>query len=728
MSEIVPRNSRLIVALFCLCAALFIRLYGISDPAPQPDERNWLSRSHKVLFKFKTELLDSTSHLGHPGLPPTMIMVAAQVVAHEFNSIFNLESGSKYYLDDLTASRMALATTSALIVPIFVWFAAPLLGLTWAALAALLLAFDPVLTGCARMAHIDATLTLLVTLTVLSYLYALKSGKLSWKIIAGVFWGLSILVKPTPIALIPALFIYKFLYLRKSEQPKEPLFAWSDVAVLLTGQLVMILLWTRYWYHYSAFKYQLHVRSVLATNFYNWGVGLQQHLALILIAVALLLALFLYMKRAGGWRYHAAILALLLAGFLITATFIPQVYENLIRYWTWVLGLSGIKHESFGYSIDRHEWGYLDVLVSHFNLVLLAGLLLGIFFTLKMFITRSNKNRDLYFLCLVISLIWIVLLNVSSKQTWRYALPVSPFIYLIIAVGFSSLFVKGSRINRVQLPFVVLVVASQLYSSLSFYPYYEMYFNDLTGGVNGALRRDYSIPLTGQNEVIDHLVERLGDNKDSVLISTFGDETTLEYTAARRHPDKHKLLNFGYFRPETADYLLKFKTIRNDPGSEWSSTTSKTPIFTFNAQGLELLSLYKVPLQKLDGIYSFDLNNGGRNTGKLINESGQYMLEALAGADSKGFLFYSHGIRIPAGSYKITFELMNLSPNALKTLLAAKIQFGTRCDKQLAVADLKPSIPTKFELECNYDKENRISPRVYWNGNVALRILGISIR
>ncbi len=741
-------KNQITLGFLLLVLSLAVRLFGIVEPAPQPDERNWIDRAERVIYKLKTDPLDSTSRLGHPGLPPTLLMVVAQVLNKKMQHTFDIKPGDALYFDELSISRITLTTASALLVPIVFLSLSPILGTMVAFLGALLLALDPMMIGSSRLAHVDATLSLLVTLCVLSYIQAVRRASLGWKVISGLFWGLCILVKPTSVALIPALLLVRLFMerLNLSSGKKDGVFAWSDLLVLSVGQILMISLWTRYWYHYSAFIYQLKVRSKLATMVYRNGLAWQTNYGIVVVALTIVMFLFGYLLWKRGknvasrrFSYHLGILLLALSFFLSTYVAFPQIYENMIRYWTWAVGLSGERHQAFGYVVDRLKWGYLDVLFSHFNPLLLLGLLLGILVALRnLFRSSSGVDRVTALTLLLIPTIWILLLNISSKQTLRYALPVIAPLYMLIALGLYSGLAAVFRIagGKATLDkpnvggFVVLSIgALQLYSILPFYPYYDMYFNDLTGGVRGALERGYSLPLTGQNEAIDYLVSSSTSDAGQTLVTTFGDRTTLEYTLRRRHPEEKNNFIFGYFRPESADYLLRFKTIKNEPSAEWQLAQSQKPLFTFEVHGTELLWIYDVPLVDISAGYEFDLGSGDNNTGMMVKNSVTQKLEAVAnpGRDKNGYLFFSHGVKIGPGRYEIRFRYSLSGENQGNSTAAARFEFGSNCQKDLITSSSNPS-DGETSLECEFTAARRVSPRVYWFGKHNLSLTRIMIK
>ncbi len=287
MSGRVPRLG-VLVFLYLLCLGL--RLPGICSQPAQTDELLWLKRSATLLEKIPEQWTSATSHLGHPGIPATLVMAAGQFAQRSLPA-FLKDRFPQECQDKLSASRISLALLSSLVAPVLYVFLLPLVGVAGAFLAALLISFDVRLISLSQIAHLDALLVLLVLLCVFCYRKALLLGDhLLWKILAGVFWGLCIATKPTTIVLLPAFFSYR-AYLRlfpEREAKRRPSFvSWSDFGALVVAHITFALLYTRFWEHLSAYRQRLGVRAYLAGWFWRRGQDLQAEptLAVFLILI-----------------------------------------------------------------------------------------------------------------------------------------------------------------------------------------------------------------------------------------------------------------------------------------------------------------------------------------------------------------------------------------------------------------------------------------------------------
>ena len=65
---------------FFFALSFLLRLPGLASDAPQTDEITWVKRSAVIVRKIKSgEIHEFSSHLGHPGVVPALVMAAGQV-------------------------------------------------------------------------------------------------------------------------------------------------------------------------------------------------------------------------------------------------------------------------------------------------------------------------------------------------------------------------------------------------------------------------------------------------------------------------------------------------------------------------------------------------------------------------------------------------------------------------------------------------------------------------
>ena len=69
-----------------LAIALSFRFFSLGELACQSDERLWVERSFEVVERLKTDPRQATTHLGHPGVTPSLIMGAAQLLRDHYQT------------------------------------------------------------------------------------------------------------------------------------------------------------------------------------------------------------------------------------------------------------------------------------------------------------------------------------------------------------------------------------------------------------------------------------------------------------------------------------------------------------------------------------------------------------------------------------------------------------------------------------------------------------------
>jgi MFS family permease len=160
---------------------------------------------------------------------------------------------------------------------------------------------------------------------------------------------------------------------------------------------------------------------------------------------------------------------------------------------------------------DFMPWYYLykSMLIT-IPVVVFAGLILFL-----VLIRQAGSGEASAYIMLAFTVIFPLVFAVVGKSnlysSWRQFLFVFPGIVLLSASGFSFMF---ERMNKKALLFVILLTALVSIHPVKFmiknHPYEYIYYNELTGGLNGAYTRyetDYY--YTGQTEASEWLIDYL---------------------------------------------------------------------------------------------------------------------------------------------------------------------------------------------------------------------------
>lgn len=739
--------SGISLGLFALVVAIIVRMADIGAPAPQPDERLWVVRSHKLLINMAEKPHRATTHLGHPGIPPAIVMAFGQYLGERYNRFFGFEPGDKGYVSKLVSARRAIALISSLVVVVV--FAGTMLffGKGPAFIAAMLVALDPRSVGYARMAHLDAVLALLATLTVVLYLLSLRYQSLILKLIAGIGWGLCIATKPTAGVLIVIFLIFRSLcrlFNQRKEKSPLPLFSWSDVAAFCMGHLVLAALYTRLWVHRSDYRQRLHIRTPVAKFFWQNGNFLNENWWIVTFSLilGLLAALYLFKRRKQPLAllyFHSLSATVFGAFFVALLALFPQVFENFARFWTWAIGLSGERHIAYGQVSEPLPFGYLTFLVTELPEHLLFGIALAVLalgysmFSGSIDKDESTPDKRFYiFAFLFTAILWIIPLSFADKQTWRYALPVLPSLAIASAWGLNLFFKKCLGLlkflsplwqTRLYVSLISVLFLYQVHIATSWNPDYLVYFNKISKGISGALSRQQGFPFIGQREAVAFLVEEAKTLNEPIYISVAGDGKTFDYTRALDFPHFKNQLNFARFSPAVADYFVYFASHKNLIDKRlWGGTLSKQAVFTFSYKGLDLLKVFKVPVGSFTEKETVLINHVHRKTGVIEYDPEEHrpFVTVSPANDQAGYILFHEGFRVTEGNYKINVRLKTVSvKNSAKVALRLDLSYS--CSKLVNSSELNNQF-TDFELTCKFKQNERAVPRIYWFGLVPLSV------
>lgn len=200
--------TTLAVAFALLVVALATRARALGSFS-WPDELTWLERSAAFVTALERGDLAGTYLSDHPGVIPMWGFGGALYLRAQLRGDRTALDGlaAENYDQDVptqlaTAAWFTVLFTSLAIVAVY-GLLIPLLGRAGAALAGLLIALDPFFLTHSRIVHVDALLTSLMLLSVLSLLvYLRRPDRRRYLLLSGVFGGLALLTKT------PALFLF----------------------------------------------------------------------------------------------------------------------------------------------------------------------------------------------------------------------------------------------------------------------------------------------------------------------------------------------------------------------------------------------------------------------------------------------------------------------------------------------------------------------------------------
>ncbi len=738
-----PRRGIYLLLILIWSLSLFARLDQVAIVVPQGDEIIWKNRAETVIQKLSEHSFkDWSTHLNHPGIPPAVLMSLGQVLAKQWNARLALQPEDSKFCDALCGSRIPIALFSSLIVPLVFFTVLALGGPFMAVLAALTVTFDSFLLETGRIAHLDGVLAVFVFATALLYILGAKNNSNTYKILAGLCWGLAVATKPLAVLALPAFVLTNalvwFSRRRRNETVTSPV-TWADVWGLTAGQALVALLYTRFWEHYSPYIYRLGIRTPIARIVYQTGNFFQQHLLIILAAILLGISLAVlthrsYLNTRNLIAYHAYQVLSYLSCLLVAVTFFPAVCENIVRFWFWVAGLSKLQHDG-GPGILPPKYGYLEFLFVKTPESVLLGTLLAIFFV----IYALPKLKSLYsieaFACLglLITFFWAGFLSVSGKQSLRYLASVMPFIAVAASYGWISfgrlLFTRFRQAWLKVLTGTLLILTST--SPALSHPFYISYFNWLSGGIERAQQAQLSFHFAGHHRLFAALHKASHTRKEALKVLVSGELLQVVKTGYfRLYPQDKELISFSYIDPSdnlqilSAHYIFLIGMFPDQLPlmEELAKRAPLKEVLHFELLGARMAELYEVlPVQLAEPLI-LKLPRLPSVTGHATNSNGP-RIELNAGIDQPGFAFFGASIR-PAELLKINLTLQAQCESTTHQP-EIKLQAAPFCSWDLT-ADQYCKLG-QIKKECQIPMGQTAQVRLFWPGAPSLNIMEVSL-
>ena len=770
---------RILILLYFL--ALLLRLPGIMEPAPHPDEVNWQSRSFVTMRLLREGKFSSaTSHLGHPGVPPALIMALAQGIGRKLNKFSGTEPGDYWHIDGISSARIGIAAFSSLISPLFYVGAVPFIGKGAAVVGAVMLATDIQHVANARLAHLDSTLSVFVLLCVVFYSRSVFRRSVCLRLAAGFCWGLGLATKPTVLTLIPAFLCWKAVKLALFCKEKDPsergLLTWGDLWAIIVGHLGLSLVFTRLWHHRSDYKTRLNVVSPLADWAYGAGHFLQQHgsfavpILLCFIGAALLIrgrkgqGIF-SLKPCSAKQHHLSLLLGTAAFLGLWLTLFPEVIENIVRFWTRISGYTELGHESFGYQWTRPLYSYLGLFLCKMDtfslLSFFAGLVCLIAGWSKLKSTEEGRERLLFLLIVLCCLvIWPLVLSTSTKQSFRYVLPVSSFVYFIAAFGLLTIgqLIGGyfkARLSLDRSPIlpgafaliVVLLVSFRASMIYGVYPDYPLFAGSLVNGAQGAVSWGSPLTFGGYNEALRFMQQQAVDGGGKRQVAIIADENAVLKTYARLFPnDRHRLRIEVMPNLYAADYVMivwaLLPAFRAQFGINLNNDFKN--VFTYSYEGMPVTTVLEVQYSSYEVPVRHNLHRAHRLTGgatsakKLLDPeavaelSDIRVLHATPARHKAEYLFFGEKMPFQPGIYGVTFTLgipKSVDVTSLPSdTMVATLEVGGLCRRDLTLQDFAAvGVVHRAVLSCSFTAPRKVEIRGKWQGRVPFFVEGYEI-
>lgn len=362
----------------------------------------------------------------------------------------------------VNSSRTVVMIFTLILGLLIFYFALKWYGWLAAVISLFLYSFSPLFLTHGHLANTDLWMTFGFFIAIISFAYYLSKPKWLHLILAAVCFAIAILLKYSAILLAPILILLWLVYRYRSDDRKK--YNWKNfLLILVTLSLVtLLLIWADY-----GFPTDTAPKFVVDSHFEYTNKALQvfspvlQHLpvpqyfkGLIMVFAtsisqrpAYLLGQFSY----GGWWYYFPI------AFLVKE---PLAFIILL--------LAGVGFW-IGWSIDPRSR------------------------------PAGRKKLEFRDWLLIIPPAFYIFVTLFSKLNIgiRHLMPIYPFLFIFVGYFVSEFYerykksVFGLPAGKAGLWFLVfgfMLATWYLWASISVYPYFMTYFNELAGGPKGGSR------------------------------------------------------------------------------------------------------------------------------------------------------------------------------------------------------------------------------------------------
>lgn len=785
MKNLLPKAA-VPIALFLFVVTVIIRLNGITTLEPQADEVHWHGRAFQIVESLRTGVYSyATSHLGHPGIFPAGLMGAGEWVGDQLNKHRGLVEGGPGFIHHLHSSRIPVVFFSSFAVPLLFLFLYRVTDLLTALLAALLLVSFPAHSFVSRMAHLDGSLTVIVMLTAMSYRRGVKSGKVSYLLLSALCFGMALATKPTALGLIPALYLWSRFATDQysSDEAKVAPALWArllprreEIWILVLAQISFAAVFTRFWAHESVYFLEVVPNLPLADIVYQSFSEVHETgaLGVILIVFLLLAGVYCHNWQNESRKIDFRLLAhaiWILATLLALGGLWPAIPENICRYWVRVLMLPGVAHESYGEVINSGYSGYLHLLVTETPLLIILGVLVTFVSSTCRWIHRERVPEWLKFSTLI-SICWIAMMSSSGKQTFRYVMPVIPFIVAIGAFGVVSfsrqgatrlmkLFDNGgfrklgiadegifSRIVSTLLTpsrLMACLCAILLVPHLILSPVFSSnqpqgrYLNFLANNSLLLSNRNRTSAFVDVDKAIFWLHQQALREGRELWVNVAGDVSVASLVYHLQVKEK-SLLRFRSSPWATgAEYALVFSGFHE----RMETTSAKelffaTRVYANYYNGQITTTVYRLARPSKTHPIDLEAYSAQKETGdavelsedlKIAGRLTRRLVRARTSRDKRGLLWFGQFVPSDPGKIKAQFYLRLFGGEKIslpETTPVINISISRNCSRQVSISEIT-DLNTPVVLECENSEFKVYHPQVIWYGGVSLEIAMIRV-
>jgi len=363
-----------------------------------------------------------------------------------------------------------------------------------------LFAFSPTFLAHGRLVNTDIGAVLGALIAIFFWLKFLKLPHWQNIWLAGIGFGLAMVLKFSLVLLIPFLVIitplYAILFSEKNKALKL-IISYAGKALLAALVGVIFVIWPIYQFHVLNYPPEQQLRDTLA-DISGYPLPIMKDINL-------------WLTQQQPFRGLGQYLRGLLMASQRTVWGNTAVFMGEISAGSW---------------LHYFPLLYLFKVPLAFHILTLIALM-GAIWGIKIWGIKRLKNNFIVLAFLVWILVyWLAALLGNLNIGVRHLLPVFPFIYLLVVLGINRLIslIKLPKLKQSLLVLVFILFGWYIASSLSAFPHYIPYYNELAGGT----KQGYKIAVDSNydwGQDFYRLLDFVGKNKiDKIYLDYFGGE------------------------------------------------------------------------------------------------------------------------------------------------------------------------------------------------------------
>ncbi len=671
------RNRRTIsLGLLILIAAAFPRFWDLGGNSLNPDALLWLDRGQRLVHHLQERQFEkATARLGHPGIVPAALIGASYMYLGKDASPHSLK-----LLSPVIAARLPIALLGAMTCLLLYLIGRSTFGDAVAFWAAAMLAFYPSHIALSRSIHIDSTLTLFFTSSLLCYLVYARQSRLRWNVASSIFFGLALLTK-TPAYVIPLiLFTWKGSVRLYDRRRNARFWNKGDLLWLGLGLGLYFTLFTKLWSEPSGtnwikFSRFLPQAAILAKSIKLISSLPWLQLSAAACAIYLLYAAAKRMMRGSGAPRVKDVPRLLLGVFtaLLCLAFVqifqkPMINELLHIAKAYHIGETGHLKYWMGQKVSNPpHWFYLFMLFIQTPPLMILFLIFG-FVRACGATKRREWGWDAYLMGLLAPLILVAIMSAGRKMASRYIDPAIPFICLIAAVGFVGVIKALSSLPLIERSLwarcaVRAAAASALIISMivpltNVAPAYDIYCNLFIGGPAGASSIISIGTEVGKKEAAEYLKANARD-EDSIV--TAGSSAEFRHYWDHEQPPSELKVLIDRTTIEHADWLVLplSHRVRHLADADLRRVHNIRKAYSVTKCGVDFLDIYKLNDTPETGNRSYAAADLRTPLGTLVTDGDASNGKAVKTKEGgqKGVLIRGPHARYAQGCWRAVFRL-----------------------------------------------------------------------